>query len=42
MELIGGILDALFCILCFVGACVLVGFGFRIGWIIADKFYKWS
>lgn len=40
MEFIGGILGGLFLILCFIGACGFVGFGFRAGWLLADKFHK--
>lgn len=41
MEFIGGILVALFLILSFICAFCLVGFGFRTGWLWADKFNKW-
>lgn len=40
MEFIGGILGALFWIICIVGTCGFVGFGFRTGWLLADKFHK--
>lgn len=41
MEFIGGFLGALFLILCFAGICGLVGFGFRTGWLLADKLHEW-
>ena len=40
MELIANILSALFELLICIGIFLMIGFGFRTGWLLADKFHK--
>ena len=40
MEFIADLLSALFELLISIGVCLMVGFGFRTGWLLADKFHE--
>lgn len=40
MEFIANLLSALFELLIGIGFCSMVGFGFRTGWLLADKFHE--
>lgn len=40
MEFIANLLSALFELLIGIGICLMVGFGFRTGWLLADKFHE--